>query len=250
MSRFNGKKVLVTGGTSGIGLAAARRFREEGASVAITGADVGRLGEAEAALPGIVAIRTDARDVAATKAAVEEAAQRLGGLDAVFINAGVARFAPLDQVDAALFDEQIAVNARAVLFTAQAAAPHLPEGSAIVVNTSVNNRMGMPGTLVYAASKAAARSLVRTLAGELAPRDIRVNAVSPGPTETPIYGKLGMAPEQVAGIAQTLKGKIALGRFATADEIAGAVLYLASDDASFVTGTELVVDGGWTDVMP
>ncbi len=205
---------------------------------------------AEAALPGAVAIRADAGDVAATAAAVDEAARRPGGLDIVFAHAGVARFAPLEQVDAAFFDEQMAINARSVLFTAQAAAKHLPEGGAIVVNTSVNNRMGMAGTLVYAATKAAARSLVRTLAGGLAPRGIRVNAVSPGPTETPIYGKLGMAPEQLQGVAETLKGKIVLGRFGTADEIAGAALHLASDDAAFVTGAALVADGGWTEVMP
>jgi NAD(P)-dependent dehydrogenase (short-subunit alcohol dehydrogenase family) len=147
------KKVLVTGGTSGIGFAAARRFQAEGASIAITGAHAGRLAEAEAALTGVVAIRADAGDVSATRAAVEEAAQRLGGLDIVFANAGMARFAPLEAIDAALFDEQMAVNARAVLFTAQAAALHMPEGGAIVVNTSVNNRMGMSGTLVYAATK-------------------------------------------------------------------------------------------------
>lgn len=250
MSRYLGKKVLVTGGTSGIGFAAARRFQEEGASVAITGANSERLGEAEAALPGAVAIRADAGDVAATIAAVEEAAHRLGGLDVVFANAGVARFAPLEQVDAAFFDEQMAINVRSVLFTAQAAAKHLPEGGAIVVNTSVNNRMGMAGTLVYAATKAAARSLVRTLAGELASHGIRVNAVSPGPTETPIYGKLGRAREQLQSVAETLKGKFPLERFGTAEEIAGAALYLASDDASFVTGAELVADDGWTEVMP
>ncbi|GGK35426.1 SDR family oxidoreductase [Salinarimonas ramus] len=249
MSRFSMKKVLVTGGTSGIGFAAARRFLAEGARVTITGADAGRLAEAEHALGDVVALAADARDVGATTAAVDEAARRMGGLDIVFLNAGAARFASIETADQALFDDLMAVNARAVLFTAQAAARHLPRGGAIVVNTSVNGRMGMPGTLVYGATKAAARNLVRTLAGELAPRGIRVNAISPGPIETPIYGKLGLSPEQLQGIAQTLAAKIPLGRFGTPDEIAGPALFLASDDASYITGTELVADGGWTDVM-
>ena len=249
MNKFNGKSVLVTGGTTGIGFATARLFKEGGARVAITGANDERVAEAASRLDatGLVA---DAGSVDATRAGVEQAAQRLGGLDIVFLNAGIAKFAPLDGIEEAFFDSHFAINVKGVLFAAQAAAPLMRDGGAIVVNTSVNNKMGMPGTAVYGASKAAARSLVRTLAGELAPRKIRVNAISPGPVETPIYGKLGVPKEELEAVASSLVGKIALNRFGSPDEIARAVLFLASDDASFVTGTELVADGGWTDIQP
>lgn len=248
MGRFDGKTALVTGGTSGIGFAAAKLLRDEGASVAITGAHAERLAQAAEQL-GVIGVQADARDVAAAKRGVEEASARLGGLDVVFLNAGIARFAPLDAVDEAMFDEHFGINVKGVLFAAQAAAPLMRDGGAIVVNTSVNNRMGMAGTLVYAATKAAARSLVRTLAGELAPRDIRVNAVSPGPVQTPIYGKLGLPEDQLKAIAGGLADKIALKRFGAPEEIARAALFLASPEAAFVTGAELVADGGWTDVM-
>jgi len=208
MGRLDGKTALITGGTTGIGLAAAKLFRAEGARVAITGQDAGRLEEAREAL----------------------------GSDVLVVQA--------------FFDEQFAVNVKGVLFTVQALLPLLRPGAGVVVNTSVNNRMGMAGTLVYGATKAAARSMVRVLAGELAPKGIRVNAVSPGPVETPIYGKLGLPPEQVQAIAGSLVPKIPLGRFGQADEIARAALFLASGEASFITGAELVADGGWTEVMP
>lgn len=249
MSQFEGKSVLVTGGTSGIGYAAAALFKQEGARVAITGANEDRVAEAARTLD-VVGIRADARLVAATKQGVEDAARRLDGLDAVFLNAGIAQFAPLDGVEEAFFDEHFAINVKSVLFAAQAAAPRMRDGGSIVVNTSVNNRMGMPGTLVYGATKAAARSMVRTLAGELAARGIRVNAISPGPVQTPIYGKLGLPQEQLEAIAGGLADKIALKRFGAPEEIARAALFLASDAAGFITGTELVADGGWTDVMP
>ncbi len=247
--RFHGKAVLVTGCTTGIGYEAARQFVAEGARVAITGNSDERLAKAAADL-GVMAIKANAADVAATQRGVDEAAQGLGGLDAVFLNAGVARFTGLEDLTEAFFDEQMAINVKGVLFAAQAAVPHLRNGGSMVITTSVNERMGMGGTLVYAATKAAARSLVRTLAGELAPRNIRVNAVSPGPVETPIYSKLGLPAEQLQGIASTLTEKIALKRFAKPEEIARVALFLASDEASFVTGAELVADGGWTEVMP
>ena len=248
MAQFQGKSVLVTGGTSGIGYAAATLFKQEGAHVAITGADEGRIAEAAKALD-VIGIQADGRTVAATKHGVEEAARRLDGLDVIFLNAGIAKFAPLEGIEEAFFDEQFAVNVKSVLFAAQAAAALMRDGGSIVVNTSVNNRMGMPGTLVYGATKAAARSMVRTLAGELAPRRIRVNAISPGPVETPIYGKLGLPQEQIKAIAGSLTERIALKRFGAPEEIARAALFLASDAAGFITGTELVADGGWTDVM-
>ena len=249
MGRFEGKTALVTGGTSGIGYAAAKLFKNEGATVAITGANDERLREAAASL-AVEAFLGDARDVAATKAAIQEAAQSVGKFDVLFLNAGIAKFAPLEMVEEDFFDEQFAINVKGVLFAAQAAVPHMRDGGAIVVNTSVNNSMGMPGTMVYAATKAAARSLVRTLAGELAGRRIRVNAISPGPVETPIYGKLGLAQEEVQAIAGSLISKIPLQRFGSAEEVAKAALFLASEDAAFVTGAELVADGGWTQVMP
>jgi len=249
MARLAGKIALITGGSTGIGLASAKLFQQQGAKVAITGQDETRLKEAQTQLEGVVAIRSDAGNVGAAKSLAADVEARLGGLDVLFLNAGIAKFAGLAEVDEALFDETFAVNVKGVLFVVQALAPLMREGGSIVVNTSVNSVMGMAGTLVYAASKAAAASLVRVLAGELAGRRIRVNAVSPGPVETPIYGKLGMPQEQVQAIAGSLIGHIPLGRFGQADEIARTALFLASEESSFITGSTITADGGWTGVM-
>lgn len=249
MARLAGKTALITGGSTGIGLASAKLFQQEGAKVAITGQDETRLTEAQSQLGEAIAIRSNAGQVGAAKSLAGDVKARLGELDILFLNAGIAKFAGLAEVDEALFDEIFAINVKGVLFTVQALAPMMRDGGSIVVNTSVNSVMGMAGTLVYAASKAAAASLVRVLAGELAGRRIRVNAVSPGPVETPIYGKLGIPQEQVQAIAGSLIGHIPLGRFGQADEIAQAALFLASDESSFFTGSTITADGGWTGVM-
>lgn len=249
MRRMQGKRAVVTGGTTGIGLATALLFRDEGAKVAVTGIDQGRLDQARTQLGSdAVAIRADAARPPEVAAAFQEAARALGGLDVVFLNAGIARFAGLAELTEATFDELLAVNVKGVLFGAQAALPHLSPGASILVNTSVNAHIGMAGTLGYAATKAAVASMVRVLAGELAPRKIRVNGICPGPIETPIYGKLGLPEAELQAVAAGILKRVPAGRFGTPDEVARAALFLSSAEASYVNGAELVVDGGWLGV--
>ncbi len=250
MLRFEGKTALITGATTGIGYATAERLLAEGAKVAITGRDPERLAEARARLgDDVVAVTANAASPDAIARSFEHVEAALGRLDVLVVNAGIAEFAPVAEASEDHFNRVFEVNTKGAFFTLQAALGHLSDGGAIVVTTSVNNRMGMAGTAVYAASKGAVAAFVPVLAGEVAERGIRVNAVSPGPTETPIYGKLGLPAAHLDGLAEALKVKIPLGRFGQAEEIAEAVAFLASDGASFVNGTELVVDGGWTEVM-
>jgi len=264
--RLAGKTALVTGATTGIGRAAAALFLAEGARVAITGQDAGRLEDARTALAGIAgttgaagaagagavhAVRADARsvaDLAALPGLVEEAfgAPPDGGLDVLFVNAGVTWPGPLDAVDEAAFDGQVAINFKGPFFTVQRLLPLLRPGASVVLTTSCLDEMGLAGMSVYAATKAAVRSLARTLSAELVGRGVRVNAVAPGPTDTPIYGKLGMPPEDLAAFAGSVAAQVPMRRFGTADEIARAALFLASDDSGFMLGHELVVDGGWS----
>lgn len=247
MARFNGKTAIVTGGTTGIGYAAAAAFLAEGAQVVITGQDQARLDAAVASLgAGVIGVRVNVAERADLAALAGRVKDAFGDADIVFANAGVANFGSWSDTEPELLDSIFDVNVKGVAFTVQALTPILNDGGAIVVNTSVNNQIGMAGTGAYAASKAAARSMVRTLAGELVGRGIRVNAVSPGPVETPIYGKLGLPQDAVQGIAGQLIEQIPMKRFGKPEEIAKAVLFLASNDASFVTGQELVADGGWT----
>lgn len=245
MTRFTGKTILVTGGNSGIGLAAALQFAAEGARVVITGRDAEALEAARLQLgEGALALRTDAGDVAASR----DLAATLKGagitLDAVFINAGVAKFGPFDAIDERLWDETFNVNTKGPYFLLQALSPLLNDGAGIVLNGSINAHIGMPSSSVYAASKAALISFAKTLSAELIGRRIRVNVVSPGPVTTPLYGKLGLSAEQVDAMASGIQSQIPLKRFGTPDEVASAVLYLASADAAFIVGSELVVDGG------
>ena len=249
MGRLEGKRAVVTGGTTGIGFATAQLFMQEGARVAITGQNPERLEEARRTLgPDVLAIRSDAGSVAGAETLMSEVGRTFGGIDVLFLNAGIAAFAPLQQVSEAFFDEQFNINVKGVLFTVQKAEALLQPGASVIVNSSISNRLGLPGSVVYAATKAATRSMVRVLAAELAGRTIRVNAISPGPVETPIAGKMGMSPEQVQGMMDGMTAKIPLGRVGQPGEIASIALFLACSDSSFVTGSEVTADGGWTGI--
>ncbi len=174
--------------------------------------------------------------------------ERGAGVDVLFLNAGVAKFGPITTLDEAAFDDSFRINVRGPWLTIKHFSPILKRGGAVVFNSSINNQLGMPGSSVYAATKAALRSLVRVAASELAEAGVRVNAVSPGPIETPLYGKLGMPPAVVEGFAKSLVAQIPLRRFGTPEEVAKAALFLASDDSSFMTGEEIVLDGGMSRV--
>ena len=245
MKRFENKTVLVTGGNSGIGFATARQFAEEGARVIITGRDQAKLDEAREQLgSSAIAILSDAADSKSAKALGAQLSAKGVTLDAVFINAGVAKFAPLDAVDDAFWDYTFNTNVKGAYFAIQAVAPLLNRGAAVIINGSINAHIGMENSSVYAASKAAVISFAKTLSAELIGRGARVNVVSPGPVSTPLYGKLGMEAEQLNEVAAGIQAQIPLKRFGTPDEVASAVLYLSSPEAAFIVGTELIVDGG------
>ncbi len=238
------KIALITGGTTGIGAATAKCFQEAGAKVIVTGSNPQTLDAARASMPGIEVVASDAGDPAAAKALIAEVKTRHGRIDVLFVNAGIARFAPIANVDEAFFDAQFDVNVRGAFFLLKYAAPVMSDGGSIILTSSVAALKGGMARSVYAASKAAIRSFGRTFASELAPRNIRVNTISPGPIETPIMGKLGMAPEQVQGVVASMVAGVPLGRIGQPDEVAKTALFLASDTSSFITGTELLVDGG------
>jgi NAD(P)-dependent dehydrogenase (short-subunit alcohol dehydrogenase family) len=247
MMRLRGKKALITGGNSGIGLATARLFIAEGAEVAITGRNQETIDAALAELGAkAIGFRADVTDSKARKAVFEQIGKRFGNLDIVFANAGIPGHTPAGKTQEDLFEEVIRVNLSSVFFTVQDALPYLNDGGAVVMNGSVIGTLGQAGYSAYAASKAGVRALARTLAADLSPRGIRVNVVSPGATKTPIWGRNPIPPEQAGEIAKKIAGQIPLGRWGEPEEIAKAVLFLASDDASFVQGVELFVDGGST----
>lgn len=242
MARFSQKCVVVLGGNSGIGLAAARGFRAEGASVAITGRDEATLASAARELEA-VAIRSDIASPAESRAAMAEIGKRLGGIDMLFVNAGVGGFAPVAEVTESFWDHVHGVNLRGAFFAVQAALPLMRDGGSIVITGSIGSVLALPGNMAYAAAKAGLRSVARTLAVELLPRKIRVNMVSPGPTETEIF-KRGAPEAEVMALRTLMASKVPMQRMGEADEIAKAILFLASDEASFITGVDLYVDGG------
>jgi NAD(P)-dependent dehydrogenase (short-subunit alcohol dehydrogenase family) len=245
MPRLANKTILITGGTTGIGFAAAQRAIEEGARVAITGTNVQRLQEAKVALDAdVLAIQADAGDVAAQADIAKAVAERFGKLDALFVNAGVAPFGPLESWTEDAFDKAIGVNLKGPLFLIQALAPILANPASIVLNGSINAHIGMANSSVYAASKAGLISLARTLSGELIGRGIRVNVVSPGPVATPLYGKLGLDQASLDAMSAGILANLPAGRLGDPREIADAVVFLASDESRFTVGSELIIDGG------
>jgi NAD(P)-dependent dehydrogenase (short-subunit alcohol dehydrogenase family) len=245
--KLSNKIVLVTGGTSGIGLEAAKLFRAEGATVIVVGQNPARLEAAASQLgDGVILLRGDVSKPDEIENLITQISENFGRIDVLFANAGMGLAAPLEAVTEDQIDTQFGVNFKGVFFTIQKAAPLLAEGGSVVVTTSFLNEVGTPGLSILSATKAAVRSLVRSLAAELAPRRIRVNAVSPGPISTPFHGKLGLSAKQLNEAATAIEDQVPLRRFGEAEEIAKAALFLASDDSSFMTGSELVVDGGIT----
>lgn len=246
MARFQNHKFLITGGTSGIGLAAAKRLVTEGATVLVTGTDPERVSAADA-LDGITGIANDAGDPASIQPLVD-AVKNFGPLDGAFLNAGFGRFHPLADVTAEEFDVHYAVNVRGPLLQAKALAPLLKDGGSIVCNTSVAGQMGLSNASIYSSTKGALRTIVRVLANELAGRNIRVNAVSPGPISTAFFDRTGLPQEAIDDFSTFLKSRVPLGRFGRSEEVAAVALFLLSADASYVTGSEYMVDGGMTEV--
>lgn len=245
MNRFAGKNILVTGGSSGIGAAAAIAFAREGARVAITGRDAEALARVQTELgPNGLALVSEAGDVSAQAALVATLQAQMGAIDGVFINAGVAKFGSLPQIDEALWDTSFDTNVKGPYFLIQRLSTLMTRGGSIVLNGSINAHIGMPNSSVYAASKAALISLARTLSAELLPQGVRVNVVSPGPVTTPLYGKLGLPPDQLQAMATSIQTQIPLGRFGTPEEIAATVLHLVSPESGFIVGTEIIADGG------
>lgn len=249
MNRLTLKRALITGGTSGIGLETARQFLAEGARVAITGSSEASIAAARAEFGDrVLILRSDAGQVAEQPALAKAVGEAFGGLDIVFVNAGIAELRPVEQWDEAAFDRTLAINLKGPYFLLQALAPLLSNPSSVVLNTSVNAHIGMPTSSVYAASKAGLISLARTLSGEWLARGIRVNAVSPGPITTPLYGKLGLSDADLQKTADSIRALVPVGRFGEASEVAKAVVFLASDESAFTVGAELMIDGGMSSI--
>jgi NAD(P)-dependent dehydrogenase (short-subunit alcohol dehydrogenase family) len=245
--RFEGKVVLITGGNSGIGLATAKEFVREGANVVVTGRDQKTVDATQTELGrDHLCLVSNAASLLDIDHLLSKVKERYGRIDTLFINAGVAKFGPFIDMPENVFDETFTTNVKGPYFTIQKALPLFPKsGGTIVLNGSINAHMGMPNSSLYAASKAALISFARTLSAELVPQGIRVNVVSPGPVTTPLYGRLGVPHKALQQMAQGIQEQIPMKRFGTPEEIANAVLFLASSDSSFILGTELIADGGY-----
>ena len=245
MKRYEGKVAVVTGGNSGIGLATAKAFAREGAAVVISGRDEKTLKAAEAEIgSGAMAVKADVSKLGDLDAMMAKVKSKHGRIDALFVNAGVGKFVPFDQVTEAFYDEIMDINVKGVFFTVQKALPLLSNPSGVVLNASINGHKGMPGTTVYGPAKAAVMNLARTMSADLVSRGIRVNSISPGPIESQILTRMGLPDDKLKETKDWIKGQVPMKRFGTGDEIAEAVLYLCSPAAGFTIGADLVIDGG------
>lgn len=243
--RFKDKVAVVTGGNSGIGLGVAKAYAQEGAQVAITGRNAKTLEIAAKEIgDGTLAIQSDAGKVAQIETAMKKIKERFGRIDALFVNAGVGKFVPLEEVTEAFFDETVDINLKGVFFTVQKAVPLMPKGSAILLNASINAHLGMPGSTVYGATKAAVLNMAKTLSADLLQKGIRVNAISPGPVTSALLTRDGMSSEKLQETKDWIQSQVPIKRFGTPEEIAAAVLYLTAPESAFVLGAELIVDGG------
>jgi NAD(P)-dependent dehydrogenase (short-subunit alcohol dehydrogenase family) len=246
MAPFQDKKVVILGGTSGMGLATAKMLLDGGARVLVTGRSQAGLDSAKQELgTGALVVSSDARSLTDIDALAAQVKAEFGTIDLLFVNAGFSTPAPLANVTEAIYDEMFNLNAKGPFFAVQKFAPLINRGGSVVLTTSVANVKGLPGQATYGAAKAALRSLARTLATELLPQEIRVNAVSPGPIATPILDKVFPDKEMAAQVREKTIGMVPMKRFGTSEEIAKAVLFLAFD-ATFTTGLEIPVDGGWS----
>ncbi len=244
-NKLTGKVALITGGNSGIGLATAKLFQAEGANVVITGrrqdAVAAAVREIGGKSTGIVSDTGNVNDIQALYQTVKE---QYGKIDVLFLNAGVATFGSFTEVDEAAFDNMVNVNFKGLFFNVQMALPLLTEGSSVIFTTSVADQKGFATTSVYSATKAAVRSLARSLSAELVEHKIRFNAIAPGPIDTPIFDKLGIPKETIPEVKEGFASQVPMKRMGSPDDIAQAALFLASDDSSFVMGIDLTVDGG------
>jgi len=247
MSRLQGKRTLITGGTSGIGLETAKQFLAEGARVIVTGVNPDSIEKAKAELGAeVLVLSADSANVAAQKALAQTVQAQYGQLDIAFLNAGVSVWAPIEEWTEEMFDRSFDINVKGPYFLIQALLPVFANSASVVLNTSINAHVGSARSSVYAATKAAFLNMSKTLSSELLGRGIRVNAVSPGPVETPLYDKLGIPDAYRDQVNKDIAATIPFGRFGTPEEVAKAVLYLASDESRWTVGSEIIVDGGRT----
>jgi len=245
MSTLKGKVAVITGGNSGIGLASAKRLQEEGARVAVSGRSQKTLGEASKILgPDALVVQSDVSKLPDIDKLFSAVSAKFGKIDVLFVNAGIATFVPLTETTEAIYDEMFDINAKGAFFTVVKALPHLNDGASIILNTSVAGKIGNPNGAAYGATKAAMRSFVRAMAVALADRKIRVNAVAPGPIETPILGRVGMPKEEIDQMLQGFLAFVPMKRIGKPEEVAGTVAFLASQDSSYITGAEIPVGGG------